>query len=129
MKIYKRKYSTLIKSYLLNILASFIFLILISNFIELLFGLIATFFLYSYLMYTTFVKERTYFVIEGNSFYKMRGKNKLFEFDRKKYKVKKELKKGVVGYSEMNLVFGNQYVDCSMLDLKTFEQLAIDINK
>ncbi|WP_282926293.1 hypothetical protein [Helcococcus kunzii] len=128
MKIYKRSFFTIVKSFLLNLLATFIFLIVVVNLIDLLYGLIATAILYSVLMFYTFVIDNAYFTIDGTKFRKFNGKKLKFEYDVKNEKIKKDMKKGITGYSAMNILIGNKIVNCSILDIETFNRLFIDLS-
>lgn len=128
MKIYKRSFFTIVKSFLLNLLATFIFLIVVVNLVDLLYGLIATAILYSVLMFYTFVLDNAYFTIDGTKFRKFNGKKLKFEYDVKNEKIKKDMKKGITGYSAMNILIGNKIVNCSILDIETFNRLFIDLS-
>lgn len=128
MKIYKRSFFTIVKSFLLNLLATFIFLIVVVNLVDLLYGLIATAILYSVLMFYTFVIDNSYFTIDGTKFRKFNGKKLKFEYDVKNEKIKKDMKKGITGYSAMNILIGNKIVNCSILDIETFNRLFIDLS-
>ncbi|EHR34053.1 hypothetical protein ACWOAQ_01405 [Helcococcus kunzii] len=128
MKIYKRSFFTIVKSFLLNLLATFIFLIVVVNLVDLLYGLIATAILYSVLMFYTFVIDNAYFTIDGTKFRKFNGKKLKFEYDVKNEKIKKDMKKGITGYSAMNILIGNKIVNCSILDIETFNRLFIDLS-
>lgn len=128
MKIYKRSFFSIVKSFFLNLLASFIFLIIVVNLIDFVFGLIATAILYSVLMFYTFVIDNAYFTLEFSKFRKVNGKKIIFEYDVKNEKIKKDLKKSVTGYSTMNIMIGNKIVNCSILDIETFEKLFSDLS-
>lgn len=128
MKIYKRRLSSIVKSYFLNLLASFIFWIIAANFIDMMFSTIATFVIYTILMYYTFVKDNVFFSTEGTIFRKHSGKKVILEYNVKNEKVKKELKKSISGYSAMNIFIGNKLINCSILDVNTYEDLFNDLS-
>ncbi|MFM1514199.1 hypothetical protein [Helcococcus ovis] len=128
MKIYKRNLSSFVTSFFLNLIACFIFFILVANFIDVSFAIISTFVIYSVLMYYNFVVNNYYFTLENNIFRKYKAKKMIFEYDVTKYKVKKELNKGFIGYADMNISLGNHIINCSLLDLITFEKLYKDLS-
>ncbi|MFM1539636.1 hypothetical protein [Helcococcus bovis] len=128
MKIYKRKLSSFIISFFLNIIACFVFFILIANFIDLTYAIISTFVIYSILMFFNFVINNYYFTLERNIFRKYKAKKLIFEYDISKFKIKKELNKGIIGYSDMNILIGNHIINCSLLDLTTFEMMYRDLS-
>lgn len=127
MKIYKRSFFSIVKSFLLNLLATFVFLIVVVNLVDLIYGLIATAVLYSVLMFYTFVVDNAYFILEGSKFRKFNGKKLKFEYDVKNEKIKKELTRGITGFSSMNILIGNRIVNCSILDVETFHKLFNDL--
>lgn len=128
MKIYKRKLSSYVTTFFLNIIACFVFFVLIANFIDVSFAIISTFVIYSTLMFFNFVINNYYFTLEGNIFRKYKAKKLIFEYDVTKYKIKKELNKGFIGFADMNILLGNHIINCSLLDLVTFEKLYRDLS-
>lgn len=127
MKIYKRSFFTILKSFLINLLASFVFFLLSANIFDLTFGLVSTFFIYTILMYFTFIKDNIYFEIKDDKFLKFRGKKILLEVDIKNKKITKDLTKGVIGYDNMNIIIGNEIINCSILNLDDYQKMYQDL--
>lgn len=127
MKIYQRKFSSIVKSYFLNILAALVVLLIAANLVDLIYALIVTFIVYSYLMIQTFILDKTRFELENNKFRKVRGRKKIFEYDLKGKKIRKEITPSVIGHSKKLIYIDNIMINANMLNLETFNNMFTDL--
>lgn len=129
MKIYKRKLSGISKSYLLNILIAMVIFFVASMLIGVLYALVLTLFIYSYLIFRTYTFDKVYFEIDGRTLKKMRGKKEIIILDLKNQKIKKVEGRNIFGLQKKSILIGNTIIDCSELDKTTFNDMFTNLPK
>lgn len=129
MKIYKRKLSGISKSYLLNILIAIVVFFVASMLIGVLYALVLTLFIYSYLIFRTYTFDKVYFEIDGRTLKKMRGKKEIIILDLKNQKIKKVEDRNIFGLQKKSILIGNTIIDCSELDKTTFNDMFTNLPK
>lgn len=129
MRFFKRKNSYIVKSVVQNILATLVIFLIVGSALDMFYGIIVSFIIYSVLMYMTFVKDDIRFGIEDSTLYFFKGRKVVSEYDLRGKKIEEKKSAGPGGYLEYKIYVGSDVINCNILDKNTYEAFLKELKK